>query len=291
MSAEIVNGKKIAKDIISELKKQVSNLKKVPRIDIFICAPNGAIKSFVARKRRTARRIGVNFIEHKLDKSASTGEIQKQIDSIAKDTTGIVVQLPMPEHIDTDKILDNLPMHLDVDVLGSHTFAAFSKGEIAYEPPVAGAVREILERAKVKTGSTKAVMIGKGRLVGEPTIIILKRLGAEVFAIDISTPKDIVAEKIKEADIVVSGTGVANLITPEKIKDGVVLLDAGTSGNKATLSGDISYDCEEKAVLFSRTPGGIGPITVAILFRNLLSSSRIGTSRSCAAKNNSHRTI
>lgn len=267
---KIVDGKQIARDIVSELKEQVETLPKPPRIDIFICAPNGAIKSFVARKRRTAKRIGVEFVEHKFEDDATTEQVQEAIDSIKEITNGIVVQLPMPNQIDTDKLLNNLPIDLDVDVLGDHTFEAFSAGTVAYEPPVAGAVREILERHNVKTENAKAVMIGKGKLVGMPTAVILERLGCEIFVADKETPQEVADQKILEADIVVSGTGVHNLITPERVKEAVVLLDAGTSGNKATLAGDISYECEDKASLFSRTPGGIGPITVAILFRNLL---------------------
>ncbi len=272
MSAIIVDGKQIARDIVKELKEKVDMMQKKPRIDIFICAPNGAIKSFVARKRRTAHKIGVEFLEHKFEDDATTEEIQQQINSIKNKTNGIVVQLPMPTQIDTERLLNNLPKELDVDVLGDHTFDGFVSGEVHYEPPVAGAVREILERHGVKTGGTTAVMLGKGKLVGMPTEVILKKLGSEVFVADKDTTRDLLAEKLAKADIVVSGTGVHNLITPDRVKDGAVLLDAGTSGNKATLAGDISYDCEEKASLFSRTPGGIGPITVAILFRNLLSA-------------------
>ncbi len=270
MNNKIVDGKQIARDIVNELKKSVEIMPHPPRIDIFICAPNGAIKSFVARKRRTASRIGVEFVEHKFADNATTEEIQQQIDSIKNKTSGIVVQLPMPAQIDTDTLLDNLPKELDVDVLGDHTFEAFVSGEVHYESPVAGAVREILERHDIKTKGATAVMLGKGRLVGMPTEVILKKLGCEVFVADKDTPQDLLAEKLVKADIVVSGTGVHNLITPDRVKKGVVLLDAGTSGNKATLAGDIDYSCEEKASLFSRTPGGIGPITVAILFRNLV---------------------
>ncbi len=273
MTAIIVDGKQIAREIVRELKEKVNITEKKPRIDIFICAPNGAIKSFVARKRRTAKRIGVEFVQHKFSDDATTEEIQNQIDSITNETNGIVVQLPMPAQIDTELLLNNLPKKLDVDVLGDHTFDAFVRGEVQHEPPVAGAVREILERHNVITDGKDTIMIGRGKLVGLPTEVILKRLGCEVFTAEVDTPKELVAQKLQEADIVVSGTGVHNLITPEKVKDGVVLLDAGTSGNKATLAGDISYNCEEKASLFSRTPGGIGPITVAILFRNLIAGS------------------
>ena len=273
MTATIVDGKQIARDIAQELGRQVDAMSKPPRIDIFVCAPNGAIKSFVARKRRTAESIGVEFIRHDLPDTATTEDVQGEIDTIKDKTNGIVIQLPMPEHIDTETLLNNLPKNLDVDVLGDHTMQAFKDGEIQYEPPVAGAVREILERHNININDAKTVMIGKGKLVGMPTAIILSNMGANVFMIDKDTPKDIADAKILEADIVVSGTGVSNLVTPERVKEGVVLLDAGTSGNKATLAGDIDYACDEKATLFSRTPGGIGPITVAILFRNLLRST------------------
>ena len=267
---KIVKGKKIARDIIREMKAEVENKKLTPRIDIFICAPNGAIESFVARKRRSAKRIGVQFVEHHLHESITTEEIQAQVSALHHKTNGIVIQLPMPEHIDTEKIINALPTTIDVDVLGEKTFTQFIQQQTPFEPPVAGAIREILERHSIETHSKKAVVVGKGKLVGLPTIIVLERLGCHVFAADSDTPTSEVAFHLKEADIIVSGTGVANLITPEKIKDGVVLLDAGTSGNKAVLAGDISYDCEDKATLFSKTPGGIGPITVAILYKNLI---------------------
>lgn len=271
MAAVIVDGKQIARDIVRELAVKVEKMSNKPRIDIFICAPNGAIKSFVARKRRTAKRIGIEFVEHLLENTVTTEEIQEEIEKVIPLSNGIVVQLPMPKHIDTEKLLNNLPTQLDVDVLGDHTFDAFVAGEVDYEPPVAGAVREILQRHDVETGGKDAVMIGRGKLVGLPTEVILDRLGCNVFEINRETPEDVKIQKIKDADIVVSGTGVANLVTPDMIKDNVVLIDAGTSGSKATLAGDIDYACEEKAGLFSRTPGGVGPITVAILFRNLMS--------------------
>ncbi len=270
MTALIVDGKQIAQDIVSELTKKVNVMQVKPRIDIFVSAPNGAIKSFVVRKRRTASRIGVEFVEHLFEDSATTEEIQKEIEKILPLSHGIVVQLPMPPQIDSEKLINDLPANLDVDVLGDDTFDAFVAGNIDYEPPVAGAVREILQRHNIKTNGKNAVMIGRGKLVGMPTKTILERLGCNVFEINRSTPENLKKEKIKMADIVVSGTGVANLITPNMVKDGVVLIDAGTSGSKATLAGDIDYACEEKASLFSRTPGGVGPITVAILFRNLL---------------------
>jgi len=270
MHTKIVPGKKIAKEIINNLKTQFQTTSTPKRLDIFVCEPNGAIKSFVAKKRRIAKSVGVDFKEHYFDATTTTEEIQSTIDTVKHKTSGIVIQLPMPEHIDTTTLLNNLPLHLDVDVLGEHTFQAFQKDEISFEPPVAGAVREILERYTIPTEGAKAVMLGKGRLVGLPTTIILERLGCHVFVADHTTPQSELAYHLARADIICSGTGVANLITPEKIKEGVVLLDAGTSGSKATLTGDISYSCEDKARLFSRTPGGIGPITVAILFKNLV---------------------
>ncbi|MBL4644596.1 MAG: hypothetical protein JKX80_01890, partial [Candidatus Pacebacteria bacterium] len=141
-----------------------------------------------------------------------------------------------------------------------------------FVPPVAGAIQAILEEHHVSLAGTKAVIIGKGRLVGAPVRTIFEHGGADITIIDTNTKKKTSKEAIQAAKIIVSGVGIPNLVTHDQISKGVVLIDAGTSSTKGTLSGDICLDCIPNASLVSKTPGGVGPITVAILFRNLVRS-------------------
>ena len=273
MSAVIVKGRRIASEVLSELKTKIAKRSTPPRLDIFIVGIDTAIESFVARKKASANKIGVTFKEHRFPKDTTQEELEAEVRTVVRNTDGIVIQLPLPKHLDTKKAIEAIPPELDVDLLTEAGFRGFLDNTHNKEPPVGGAVREIIERHRVDMGGKKVLVIGKGHLVGLPVFEYFKRQNiAELNIVDKSTGPFDFKRLVKEADIIVSGTGVAGLIRKEMIKPGVVLLDAGTSGSSRTVEGDISYDCAEKASVFSRTPGGIGTITVAILFKNLVNS-------------------
>jgi methylenetetrahydrofolate dehydrogenase (NADP+) / methenyltetrahydrofolate cyclohydrolase len=181
----------------------------------------------------------------------------------------IIVQLPLPEGFDTAKILSAIPTEKDADVLSGVSYEKFERGdEGAIVPPVAGAVGEILVREKVEAQGKRAVVVGQGKLVGRPVLALLRRMGADAVTVlrDTPSPETI----LREADIIVSGVGQAHFITPEMIKDGVVLIDAGTSESNGSIAGDFHPDCAAKASVFTPVPGGVGPIAVAMLFKNVL---------------------
>ncbi len=268
----IVDGNAIAQEIAQEIKNDLSASNKKARLDIFVVEANRAIQSFVARKKRFAKEVGVEFIEHIFDSSVSASELEESILAVTSKTDAIVVQLPLPSHIDSSRVLNTIPKYLDVDVLAEKSFKDFAQDKNDFTPPVTGSILEILKVHNVPLKNKKITIIGKGKLVGAPTAIALTRAGADVFVADSATPKNELNTQLKNADIIISGAGAPSIITPELIKDGVVLIDAGTSGSKGVLKGDIDYACEEKASIFARTPGGVGPITVAILFKNVVKS-------------------
>lgn len=270
MTAIIADGKAIAASIRDELAQKVALLSVPPTLAIVVVGENQVTNQFVASKKRFAEAIGVVFNETRVPETISQDELIALVHSVSKDADGVVVQLPLPAHIDTPTVLNAIDPEKDVDVLSDAAVEAFENDTTDVEPPVQGAVREILERHHVPVAGAKAVMVGKGRLVGAPTAHYLARAGADVFSVSKETPITERDEKLREADIVVSGAGVAELITPDLIKDGVALVDAGTSGAGRMVVGDIAHNCEQKASVFSKTPGGVGPITVAILFTNLL---------------------
>ena len=271
MTATIVDGRAIAAEILAELKREIQEKGLTPRLDIFIVGKDSAIESFVARKRNSAKEIGVTFTEHRFPEETTQEELITAVKVVIEKTDGIVIQLPLPAHIDTKAALNTIPENLDVDVLTESGYEGFVTQKHDLEPPVGGAMREILERHNVQIAGKKVLVIGKGQLVGQPVIEYFKRQDLQnLFVADKSTTREDFLGYAASADIIVSGTGVAGLIKPEMIKDGVVLLDAGTSGSSKRVLGDITYECEDKASLFSKTPGGIGPITVAVLYKNLL---------------------
>lgn len=268
--AELVDGNRIARIVQRELTTLLTDNNVRPRLCIFKVEGNSVVDSFVNRKRAFAEAVGIDFVEHLVTAETTTEELAQNVEKSAESCDGIVVQLPLPSHINEQEVRARIPAVCDVDALRPDA-GDESGGALSFMPPVAAAVREIIERHHIPLESQRAVVIGKGSLVGAPVAAYLARAGvAELVMIDRETDADTVATALKNATLIVSGAGVPELITPEKISDGVVLIDAGTANANNTVVGDIAHACADKATLFSRTPGGVGPITVAMLFRNLV---------------------
>ncbi len=270
MTAEIVDGRAIAQKIKDELREEILNEDVNPQMDIIIMGENTVTEFFVRAKQRFAKEIGVVFNKHTFPEKITTDELISFIKELGDTTNGIVVQLPLPKHIDTHLVLGAVPVEKDVDVLSENTFGHFITESTDFIPPVAGAVHEILEVHKVPVLGANVVIIGKGRLVGAPVRTLFEHEGAKITVLDSETSAEKFSSAVQEADIVVSGVGKPDLIKREHTSSGVVLIDAGTSNSKGSVVGDICADCTDVASLISKTPGGVGPVTVAILFRNLI---------------------
>jgi 5,10-methylene-tetrahydrofolate dehydrogenase/methenyl tetrahydrofolate cyclohydrolase len=166
----------------------------------------------------------------------------------------VLVQLPHPQ---ADALLAQIPPDKDVDALG------LAPKVLA---PVAGAVKEILARSDIEVRGKKAIVVGEGRLVGKPISRMLRDMGAEVSVVTLEQGS---LAELKDADIVVSGAGSPHLIQPEMLKPGVILIDAGTSESGGRMVGDCDPACADAASVFTPVPGGVGPVAVAMLFKNL----------------------
>ncbi|MFA5838758.1 MAG: bifunctional 5,10-methylenetetrahydrofolate dehydrogenase/5,10-methenyltetrahydrofolate cyclohydrolase [Candidatus Paceibacterota bacterium] len=264
----IVNGREIANEIKESLKEKISKIGKKLNI-IFVCVgENSVINKFVSLKQKFANELGIKSFVKKFSNEISEGNLKKEVKKIIsdKDTNGIVIQLPLPSHINSKTILNLISKEKDPDFLGEESFDLFEKGKSKILPPVVGAVVEIFKKHKVEIKSKKIVVIGKGKLVGLPISIWLKNSGAEVISLE---KGDVLENYTRKADIIISGAGSPNLIKPTMIKNGVILIDAGTSELNGQIIGDIDKECDSRASIFSTIPGGIGPITIAKLFENL----------------------
>ncbi len=266
----IVEGKKIASVLAEKIQKELSALPE-KRVCFVMFGTDPASQQFVALKSKIARDLGVAVsFEHYPEQIENEAAV-KIVARIAKEKyDGIVVQLPLPAGLDTALILNQLPKEKDIDVLGAQAKEAFLLGTTTMVPPVAKAVEEIFTEYGISLENKKILIVGRGLLVGEPVAALLAAKKIPFATIDKDTPLQERHDAIRAADIIISGAGVPHLIKPDMVKDGVVLLDAGTSEQGGRLVGDIDPACAQKASLLSPVPGGIGPLTVICLFGNLL---------------------
>jgi methylenetetrahydrofolate dehydrogenase (NADP+)/methenyltetrahydrofolate cyclohydrolase len=218
----------------------------------------------VALKKKFGEAVGVDVRVMEYDKEITEEELAEQVQRLSDDSGihGVVVQLPLPKHISAEKILNLVPVRKDVDALNA---------DASVLSPVVGAIKEIFERNNVDLNNKKIVIVGKGKLVGMPTAIWLAQEGYEVEMLDKKNSN--LQSELKEMDVIISGAGVPGLITPDMLKPGAVLIDAGTTESAGKLAGDADPACADKCSLFTPVPGGVGSVTVAVIFKNLSSLS------------------
>ena len=257
----IIDGRAIAQDIYRDVAERVSAFSRTPKLGIITCAPNPETKQYLALKKRKADDVGISLVLLELDEYSKTEDVVASVKRLASDVDGVVVQLPLPAHIDREIVLQSIPVSQDPD-----GFAYPIDGALL--PPVAAAVAEIADRYHVEWKDKHVVVFGYGRLVGKPCGVYAESLGAHVSVVTEKT-EDAVS-KLQQADIIIAGAGTPHFITADMVKDGVVIFDAGASEDGGVIVGDVSPEVADKAALFTPVPGGIGPITVAVLLRNLL---------------------
>ena len=260
----IVDGQKIAAIRYAELKNEVSHLRVKPHLTIFTCAPNFETQRYLALKKRRATEVGVatNIIE--LPSTLTTDEVVQSIQHALMQTDGVVVQLPLPAHLDAEQIVAAIPPTYDVD--GMH----YDGTANTMVSPVAAAIAAIAAHYDVLLAGQRVVVVGHGKLVGAPAAGFATNQGARVQVVTADTPIEERTALLQAADILILGAGQPHMITPDLIKEGVIIFDAGTSESHGELQGDADPACADKAALFTPVPGGIGPVTIAMLLSNLV---------------------
>lgn len=274
-----IRGKEIQREIQERVSKAVSQRGRPLHLVVISAGNDPVIRNFISIKKRFAKDIGVLFSERSFPKNVSLSQLEETLRELNEDPeiAGIIVQLPLPSHLDTDAVLACIAPTKDVDVLSPKTYTMFQKGSSSILPPVAGAIAEICTQHKVIIRGRRVVILGNGRLVGAPAATWFRTQGGQVTVFDKLHPPS--PANLKEADIIVCGMGQAGYVKPNMIKEGVVLLDAGTSESHGVIVGDVDPRCEEIASVFTPVPGGIGPITVAMIFRNLVTLNSKYSSR------------
>jgi len=262
----IIDGKRIAEELLLELKE-----KQTPRRFLagFLIGKDSASESFQKLKEETARQLGVDYRIYRFPKTESSDSLREKVGEIAAHTTcgGILVQLPIPEHLNKQYILNAIPREKDVDVLGERAMGAFYAERGTVLPPAVATVEEILKRMKFELTGKIAAVVGPGFLIGRPIATWLMGRAKELFVLRRGSDYEV----LKHADLVVSGAGKAGLLKPEMLKRGAGVVDFSYSQNEnQKLVGDLDISHLEDGALsfYTPTPGGTGPVLVAKLLEN-----------------------
>jgi len=267
----IVDGRALAGEVLARAKARAEELGRVPVLAIIAASGAPATRSYLAIKERKAAEAGCAVEIVRLPEDAGTAELADAARREAARADAVVIQLPLSQSVDTQAVLDAVPAARDADVLSTVARTAFEQGSVdALLPPVVGAVREILGTRQVLAKGMPATVVGAGRLVGAPVAAWLRQQGAAVTVVDVSTPAEEMRAALRAARLIISGAGVPRLITPDLLTPGVALIDAGTAESSGKIVGDADPACADRCSLFTPVPGGVGPLTVAALFDNVV---------------------
>ncbi len=283
---EILDGKKVSNQIKEEIATEVAKMKangeKVPHLAAIIVGNDGASLTYVGSKVRSCERVGFESTLIQMPSTTSEQELLKKIKelNVNEDIDGFIVQLPLPEQIDTQKVI--MAVHPDKDVDGFHptNFGKMALDMSTFIPATPFGILELLERYKVDTKGKHTVVIGRSHIVGRPMSILMGRKGwpgNSTVTLTHSHTKNI-TQIISQADIVISALGVPKFLKAEMVKDDAVVIDVGitrvpddTRPKGYYITGDVDFEnVSKKASFITPVPGGVGPMTIAMLLKNTL---------------------
>lgn len=272
MSALILDGKKCAAEIKLELKARTAALSKQLGLGTILVGDDAGSKAYVEGKHRDCAEVGINSIRIELPANASQRDVMAAISELnaAQECTGYIVQLPLPSHIDAPKILEAIDPAKDADGLHPNNLGKLILGQRAPMPCTPRAIVELLVRNNISLNGRDVTVIGRGLTVGRPLSLLLsnKDVNATVTIVHTGT-KDLAAHT-KRADIVIAALGRAHFLHAAMVKPGVVAVDVGITRTSNGLQGDLHPDIASVAAAYSPMPGGVGPITRAMLLHNLI---------------------
>ncbi len=284
----IIDGKKVAQEIRNELKEKVSDLKskygKAPGLVTIIVGDNPASKVYVKMKNKACEEIGMNPKIESLPEKTSEEELVRLIEKYNGDENfhGILVQLPLPEQINEDKIIETISPEKDVDGFHPVNVGKLLIGQDTFEPCTPAGIVELLKRYNIETKGKHVVVVGRSNIVGKPVAVMLlqKKEGANAIVTVCHSAASNLNDYTKSADILIAAIGRPNFITGEMVKEGVVVIDVGINRVEAPetkkgykLVGDVNFEeVSQKASYITPVPGGVGPMTIAMLLSNTYKS-------------------
>ena len=287
MSAVIIDGKQVAADVRADVAKKVSQLKEkgiAPCLAVILVGENPASVSYVTGKQKALAEVGMVDRSVHLPESTSEEELLKLIDQLNADSSvhGILVQLPLPKHINEDKVIMAIKPEKDVDGFHPVNVGNMLIGRPGFLPCTPHGVIVLLRKAGIETSGKHAVVIGRSNIVGKPVAALLARKDVNCTVTMCHTGTKNIAEITRQADIIVVASGRPHTLTADMVKDGAVVIDVGVNripdaGKKSgfRLVGDCDFDdLKEKTSFITPVPGGVGPMTIAMLMNNIVKAAK-----------------
>jgi methylenetetrahydrofolate dehydrogenase (NADP+)/methenyltetrahydrofolate cyclohydrolase len=292
MAAKIISGVEVAKQIREELKQEVDKLKAqygvIPGLVTILVGENPASISYVTAKGKTAKELGFFSIQDNQPADINEEALLALINQYNQDPKihGILVQLPLPKHINETKVLFAIDPKKDVDGFHPVNVGKLMIGEADYLPCTPAGIQELLVRSGVKTKGAELVVVGRSNIVGKPiaNIMLQKKEGANatVTIVHTGTPLEKIIEHCRRADILIVAAGVAKYVKADWVKEGAAVIDVGVNrigmsdSGKAILAGDVDFETvKEKAGLITPVPGGVGPMTITMLMKNTVKAAKV----------------
>jgi methylenetetrahydrofolate dehydrogenase (NADP+)/methenyltetrahydrofolate cyclohydrolase len=290
MTAEIISGSEIAKQIREELKKEIAELKDkhnlIPGLATVLVGDDPASQIYVSSKAKTCQALGVYSERHDLPSDVDEQILLALIDRLNKDSkiNGILVQLPLPKHINESNVLMAIDPRKDVDGFHPVNVGKLMIGEADYIPCTPYGIQELLIRSGTETDGAEVVVVGRSNIVGKPiaNILLQKKAGANATVTICHTGTRDITSHTRRADILIVALGKPKAITADMVKDGVVVIDVGvnrigkTAEGKDILCGDVDFDAvKEKAKAITPVPGGVGPMTIVMLMLNTVKAAKL----------------
>lgn len=275
----LIDGKATSQKIKDEIKNEVIKLKQkgiTPTLAVILVGDNPASQTYVASKQRACLACQMGSVMHKLSANTTQQELISLIDVLNADDSidGILVQLPLPKHINTNEILRKIDPKKDVDGFCAQNMGALVSGLDGFVPCTPLGIMELLKQYNISPQGLNALVIGRSNIVGKPMAALLLNAGATVTIAHSKTKN--LADLSKNADLIIAAIGKANFIKPEMIKEGAIIIDVGINRlENGKLVGDCDFEnLKDKCDFITPVPGGVGPMTIAMLLSNTLKSAK-----------------
>lgn len=290
MAAQIISGTEVAKAIREELKVEVTELIEkhgvTPGLVTILVGEDPASQSYVAAKNKTAHALGIHSEQVTLAADTSEADLLALVKKYNQDPkiNGILVQLPLPKHINEASVLYAIDPDKDVDGFHPVNVGKMMLGEQCFLPCTPHGILELLIRSGVQTSGAEVVVIGRSNIVGKPiaNLMLQKRAGGNATVTLCHTRTKDMAAHCRRADILIAAVGVPKMVTADMVKEGVAVIDVGvnrvgmTESGKAILAGDVDFEAvKEKASFITPVPGGVGPMTITMLMKNTVQAAKM----------------
>ena len=290
MTAKIISGSEVAKEIREELRQEIAELKEkhnlTPGLVTILVGEDPASVSYVTAKQKTAHDLGFHSIQDNQPPNMAEADLLTLIDQYNKDPRihGILVQLPLPKHIDEGKVLYAIDPRKDVDGFHPVNVGKLMIGKPDYLPCTPAGIQQLLIRSGTKIEGSEVVVVGRSNIVGKPiaNILLQKREGANATVTVCHTRTKDMTSHTRKADILIVAAGKPKAVTADMVKEGAVVIDVGvnrigkTPEGKAILCGDVDFEAvKEKASAITPVPGGVGPMTITMLMMNTVKAAKL----------------